>query len=99
VPPRLDLVLGVAGFLQPFAAGGQRANPGTLKLDERPPDPGLVGFRDGGSRRRSGRQSASVAEATGQDTGEQIRMILQVEAGSVSRPRPYLALLRQVLNV
>lgn len=65
VPPRLDLMLGVAGFLQPFTARGQRADPGAFKLDERPPDPGRVGFRDQEVGDVAARQSASAAEATG----------------------------------
>ena len=83
VPPRLDLMLGVAGFLQPFTVCGHRANQGTFKLDERPPDPDRVGFRDEEVGDVAGAEARlwpkPPAMPAGQDTGEQMRMILQVE--------------------
>ena len=83
VPPRLDLVLGVAAFLQPFTVHGQRAKPGTLKFESVHLIPIESGFRDeevGDVAAAKARlRPKPPAMAAGQDTGEQIRMILQVE--------------------
>src|SRR5690606_7555942 len=83
VPPRTDLVLGVARFLEPFAVRGERTGAGTFQLDECPPDADRVGLRDekvghiAATEPQLGTQPAPMP--TDEYTGEQMRMVLEVQ--------------------